>query len=227
VFDAIGNAYVGGPQGVLVKLDPLGNVVTTFNVPLTGGAVGPDWIDLARDQRTIFYTYERQVVKRYDVVSNTPLPDFADLSSVMNPGQRLFALRLLPDDGLLIAGQRELYRLDAQGKVVQTYDVPGEDQFFSLALTPDCQSFWTGTLFNSTFSAFNVYEFGIASGLVERSFDAKSSVGGVAVLGDACGGSLSRVPAPTTLWLVGAGLTIVAILQARNKRPSKPAHLNS
>ncbi|MGZ9257545.1 MAG: hypothetical protein ACXW50_24215, partial [Candidatus Binatia bacterium] len=154
VFDANGNAYVGGPQGALVELNAAGSIVTSFTLPVTDGAEGPDWIDLAADQSTIFYSYERQIIKRYDLGGGNPLADFADLSSIMAPGARLYSLRLLPDGGLLIAGGSVVYRLNSLGAVTQTYDVPSEDFFFSLALTPDALSFWTGSLGNNL-GAFN------------------------------------------------------------------------
>ena len=206
VFDAVGNAYVGGPNGALVKLNPLGAVTANFTVPLTAGAAGPDWIDLAADQRTLFYSYERQIIKRFDVGSGAPLADFADLSGVMAPGERSYALRLLPDGGVLIAAGKAVYRLNSMGTVIQTYDAPGEDFFFSLALTADCLSFWTGSLGNSL-GEYEVYEFNIASGLMEHSFNAGLPVGGLAVFGDYGVAGSAWVPEPGTLALVGVAFT--------------------
>ncbi|HWM93625.1 MAG TPA: LamG-like jellyroll fold domain-containing protein [Thermoanaerobaculia bacterium] len=176
-FDAQGNAYVGGPNGNLVKLDPSGAVVATWALP-TDHNPGPDWIDLDPDGTTVFYTSEGLHVQRYDIQASSPLPDFADLTGV--EADRLYALRLLPCGGLLVAGTHAIYRLDGSGTITQTYDVPGEDSWFSLALTRDGREFWAGSLG----APYKVYRFDLTSGAVLTSFTAGLPVGGLAVFGD-------------------------------------------
>ncbi len=142
-----------------------------------GGGVGPTFtpahpatlVDLASDQKTIFYTSrngvpasERQV-HRFDVAANADLPDFADLGGT----SRTADLKLLPpgdgSGGVIVAQTTEIKRLDGNGQVVQTYDVAGEDQWFGIALDPDGRSFW-----GQTNSPGNVYRFNIGTGAVDR-----------------------------------------------------------
>src|ERR1051326_3410356 len=78
LFDKAGNAWVGaadeaaGP-GILKEFSSTGTPLATFN--LAAEDRGADWIDLAADGKTIFYTSEGSLVKRFDVSTNTQLPD--------------------------------------------------------------------------------------------------------------------------------------------------------
>jgi DNA-binding beta-propeller fold protein YncE len=126
VFDASGNFYVGHPDGndFIHKYNAAGTLLTTFGAAIE--VRGTDWIDLAADQGTIFYTSEGRKVKRFNVGTNTQLSDFATL-----PGSGVaFALRLLPpgdgSGGLLVADSTNIKRLNGSGAVVQTYDASGE-----------------------------------------------------------------------------------------------------
>jgi uncharacterized repeat protein (TIGR01451 family) len=162
VFAGNGHFFVGGPSDPkLEEHDAAGTLVDTDTVAADGTG-GPDWIDLAADQKTIFYTSESRVVRRFDAAADAQLADFATL-----PGSgTAFALRLLsPGDGsggLLVADRGNVKRLDGPGTVVQTYDVPGEDSWFSLNLDPNGTSFWAGD-----FGTNNFYRFNIATGAVE------------------------------------------------------------
>jgi hypothetical protein len=158
VFDAAGSFYVGHADGnhLLHKYDSAGNLLMTFS-PRTerrGGA----WNDLAADQRTMFYTSGGGLIQRFDVGGNVPLPAFASI------GNSSFALRLLlPADGrggLIVANTVDIKRLNGSGTVVQTYDVAGEDTWFSMSLDPNRTSFWAG-------STFNLYRFNLATGAIE------------------------------------------------------------
>lgn len=155
VFDAVGNVYVGAVDGDgdIRTFDAEGNPVAQFDVELEDR--GADWIDLAADQRTMFYTSEGKRILRYDVVSDSQLSDFA--SSL--PGSRAYAFRILPDEGIIVADTESVLRLDATGKIVKTYDVPQEDSWFSLNLDPDGKSFWAGN-----FSTGKFYKFDIEAG---------------------------------------------------------------
>ena len=81
---------------------------------------GSDWIELAADQTTMFYTSEGRDVLRYDLNTHTQLPRFAKL-----PGSHAYALRILPDNSVLVADSDRVVRLDQSGQVVQTYTAPG------------------------------------------------------------------------------------------------------
>jgi hypothetical protein len=182
LFDAAGNAYVGQALGTqdILKFDSAGNPLTSFNVATSG--LGSDWIDLAADQCTMFYTSEGTDVKRFDVCTNTQLADFAPPGTLHG---KAFALRLLhpaQGGGLLVADSQDIHRLDGSGAVVQTYDAPGENCWFALNLDPDSTSFWS-----ADFCTSNVYKFDIASGAVLDSFNSgtpTTTVFGLAVFGE-------------------------------------------
>ena len=196
VFDQAGNFYVGNATGNVQKFDSGNNFVQAYNVP-TGGA---DWIDLAADQRTLFYTTEGNKVFRYDVQADAPLPDFATLA-----GGNALALRLLPpgdgSGGLLLADGDEVKRLDGAGAVVDTYDATGENSWFSLNLDPNGTSFWSGD-----FSSNNFYRFNLATGATEVGpvTAAGGQLFGLCVRGERTAGvpsgpiSRSRRPTPPT-----------------------------
>lgn len=142
VFDAAGNFYVGHADGArdVKKFDAAGNPVATFDPQV--GPRGTDWVELAADQATLFYTSEGGLIRRFNVATNTQLANFADV------GGNSYALRLLPpgdgSGGLLVAHSTNVLRVNGSGAVVQTYDAPGEDLWFALNLDPDGTSFWSG-----------------------------------------------------------------------------------
>jgi len=160
VFDAAGNFYVGHANGntLVHKYDAAGNLVATYNAAT--GNRGTDWLELAADQQTLFYTSEGGDILRFDVLNNVQLANFASIGGVS------YALRLLPpgdgSGGLLVANTSNVKRLDGSGAVVQTYDVTGEDSWFSLNLDPNGTSFWAGD-----FGTSNFYRFNIATGAME------------------------------------------------------------
>jgi cysteine-rich repeat protein len=156
VFDAAGNFYVGHAYGdfKIRKYNASGTFLESYSAAMD--ARGTDWIDLATDQCTLFYTSYGRLVKRFDVCTNTQLTDFATL-----PGYGgAYALRLLsPGDGtggLLVADFYNIKRLNQTGNVVQTYDSPGEDFWFSLNLDPDGTSFWSGGATTGNFYRFEI-----------------------------------------------------------------------
>ena len=163
VFAANGDFYVGHPDGNddIHRYNAAGTYQQSYDVAVESR--GSDWMDLASDQTTMYYTSEGRLIKKYDVSGAGA--QLADLTVLPGAGIA-FALRLLPPGdgtgGLLVADNGEIKRLDAASAVVQTYDVPGEDTWFSLNLDPNGTSFWAGN-----YGSSNFYRFGIASGLVE------------------------------------------------------------
>jgi Putative Ig domain/Bacterial Ig domain len=162
VFDAAGNFYVGQPDGTAAILKRAADGTLLASYQVASEDRGSDWVDLASDQHTLYYTSEGSTVFRFDTSTNTQLPDFA----TGLPGSHAYALRILPDGGVLVADTETIVRLDANGNIVQTYNVPGEQGWFSLNLDPDGTSFWSGDYITG-----NVYEFSIATGTVERTFN--------------------------------------------------------
>jgi hypothetical protein len=162
VFDKNGNFYIGhaGPSGNedIYKYDSAGNYVTQYDVALEVPGRGSDWIDLAADQKTMYYTSEGRLIKRYDVSTGTQLADFATLPGTRQPFVA-YAFRLLPNGGLIVADQADIKRLNPDGSVNMTYDVAGDDGWFALNLDPDGTSFWSGS-----FQTDKAYKFDIESG---------------------------------------------------------------
>lgn len=158
VFDKLGNVYVstGNSGGGFSKYSSSGTLLAHY----TPSPSQVDWIDLAADQKTIFYTGESTTIHRFDVSTNTQLPDFA------STGSTLYALRILPDGGVLVANTSNILRYNAAGTVIQTYDRAGNDSWFALNLDPNGTSFWSGD-----FSTADVVKFNIATGAVENNFN--------------------------------------------------------
>ena len=195
VFAANGDFYVGNAGGVPVGdeavqiYDADGTFLRRFIVAVENR--GSDWITLAADQRTLFYTSERgQRILRYDVVADLQLPDFAVLPSPSTMSAGAFALRLLPpgdgSGGLLVANTHNIVRLDGSGAVIQTYDAP-EDLFgwFALSLDPNGTSFWAGT--EGFLENARVYRFNIETGVIEVGpieVERPLFVGGICVRGE-------------------------------------------
>ena len=188
--DAAGNVYVGQPDGTsdILKFDSAGNPLDSYDVPV--GDRGSDWIDLAGDQCTMFYTSEGANILRYDVCTDTPLANF---NTAPLPDSA-YALRILPDGGVLVSNTTVAIRLDSSGNQVQTYTPsipPG--LIFALNLDPDGTSFWT-----ADYSSGNVFKFDIASGTELLTFNVppNTSLSGLAVFGEVT--AAQPTPTPTT-----------------------------
>jgi hypothetical protein len=154
VVDAAGNIYTGEVDGNsdIQKWDSAGTHLASYNAAI--GPRGVDWIDLAADQCTMFYTSEGSSVKRFDVCTNTQLADFA--GGLASP---CFALRIRSNGEVLVTCSTKTYRLDAAGAEIQNYPIGGES-LFAMNLDPDGTHFWTGG-----YSTGNIYKVNIASGV--------------------------------------------------------------
>jgi hypothetical protein len=161
VFDSAGNAYVAGEMntgGNLFKLDPLGNIVGSFRLQPGAyrGSPGISAVDLAADQCTLHFTAAGKNILRYDVCQSKALPDLISLL----PGRQANALRILGDGSVLIADTEVVARVSSSGTVIQTYTLPQENYWYSLALDIDGRSFWAAPL------AGRFYKFDIATGVL-------------------------------------------------------------
>lgn len=161
VFDPQGNYYVGTivgpfsedePFGYIFKYSPTNELLERFQVP--NGNKGADWIDLGADGTTLYYTSEGTTIHKF---VPGPVPQH-DVIQITDPSGnavegRTYAFRLLqplPDgspSGFLVAMHSGVKRLDANGRIVQSYNVPVADgaSFFGLNIAPDGKSFWTAT----------------------------------------------------------------------------------
>ena len=161
VFARNGDFYVGDPTaGAIRKYDHAGVLQMTYSVAVENG--GTNWIDLTRNGKVIFYTSEGRLIKRFDVFNNAQLPAFANLGNPGSPYFQLFALRLLPDGGLLVADKKNIKRLNSSGAVVKVYDAEGQNDWRSLNLDPNGLSFWAGDA-----TSGKLYRFNIATGAIE------------------------------------------------------------
>jgi hypothetical protein len=185
VFDAAGNLYTGEVDGaeLLRKWTPAGMEIATF--ALATEDRGIDWIDLAADQCTMFYTSEGYEVKRYDVCNDTQLADFATL-----PNRPAFALRIRQNGEVIVAATDYVYRLAPDGSLMQSYpktDYGETGSFFALNLDPDGETFWT-----AGYTTGNIYRINIETGALVTSFNAPPvySVAGLAIYGEPTAGQL-------------------------------------
>ncbi|MBP8272817.1 MAG: tandem-95 repeat protein, partial [Acidobacteria bacterium] len=149
------------------------NSVRSF-FDLRYGLTGVDTLDMMSDQRTAIYSSESQYLYRYDFQTSTQLPvvGSVNLSSSHPISTRpLYGVRVLaPGDGsggFLVANEEHLERLDANGRIVQQYDVLDDPDYpdnnangwFAIAIAPDGRSVWAAT-------RTDVYRFDIASAAV-------------------------------------------------------------
>ena len=187
VLDAAGNFYVGQADGTrdVLKFDSTGTQVDSFDVATERR--GSDWIDLAADQCTLFYTSEGVLVKRYDVCTHTQLADFATL-----PTGEAYALRIRPNGDIMVAATSQVHRLDSTGAVLQSYTLPGTSLLFALNLDPDGTSFWTGDLFTG-----EIFRIDIATGAIITQFNSTPNnvMGGLAIFGEITA-AIPPIPCP-------------------------------
>ena len=79
VFDKAGNFYVGQAETAdILKFDSDGNLIQRYDVQTS--ARGSDWIDLAADQSTMYYTSFE--VYTFDLETGVQGPQFATLPTV-------------------------------------------------------------------------------------------------------------------------------------------------
>ncbi len=156
-FDKDGKVYVGNLFNGIRLYDPAGNYLRTIiNIRV-------DWFDITADNKTIYFTQEGRDIKTVDIATGQVGPNFTTGTAT-----RAFALRILPDGGVLLADQVNVKRYDSTGRVSQTYDVPFENSWFSLNLDPDGTSFWSGN-----YGTGKIYKFDITTGRLLQAIDTK------------------------------------------------------
>lgn len=196
VFAGNGDFYVGHLGGLIRRYVfnvSTGNFEAKEAHQGTADSMDSFWIDIAADQKTIFYTSGGRNVRKLTVTIDPttnvatfsePILPFAILPTPNSDAAR--ALRVLPPGagagngaiigGLLVADKRTVKRLNAAGAVVQEYDAgsgsQSQDDWFALALDiKDVDeaggdlAFWAGDKSSGNLWRFNVLS-GAASGPV-------------------------------------------------------------
>lgn len=195
VFDQSGNLYVGNLGVGIRAYDAAGN----FQHTVLGGRV--DWFDLSADQSKFIYTQEGSAV--HTVSNGNPGVPGADFAAGLVPGEA-YALRYLADGGVLLADGDEVKRFDAMGNLIQTYDIAGEDSWFSLNLNPDGTSFWSGD-----FLTGKAYEFDIATGANTQTLD--TGVGANLLFGLVIYGEVTQGGPPPSVPEAGQTLVLMVL----------------
>jgi WD40 repeat protein len=217
-----GIAYVGQADGtgdIRAYNIATGAFIASFSP--TVAPRGTDWVDLSADQKTIYYTSEGGTIRRFDVSTNTQLPDF---NAVPLAGNSMFALRILADGGVIVAHTDNVVRFNSSGVVIQTYTFAHSGTLFALNLDPDGTSFWTGDLGGDN----KVFRINLATGAVITSFATNPSNGqlaGLAIFGEITqggGGGETVTPEPASFVLMVTGLSGLAGLSiVRRRRKNK------
>jgi hypothetical protein len=217
VRDHVGNFYVGQADGShqVLKFDANGTPLATFSPAVEKR--GTDWIDLAADQCTLFYTSEGKLVKRFNVCTNAQLPDFATLpitgDNSTTPTSSAYALRIRPNQEVMVATASAVFRLSPSGTLLQTYTFAGTTNLFALNLDADLTSFWTGDIFNG-----QIFKTDVSSGATLSTFNVGpgpngQEVGGLAVFGEVTAAQPKLTLAPTSATRqAGQSVTLTAQL---------------
>ena len=191
--DMAGNIYVGEVDGLnrLQKFNSAGTQLAFWNPTVEDRGI--DWIDLAADQCTMYYTSEGDSVQRFNVCTGLQLTNFS--SGLAGP---CYALRIRTGGDVMVACTNNVFRLNSSGAVVQTYAAstyPGASFFFALNIDPDGTSFWTADYYTG-----NIYRINIATGALVTTFNAPIflSLAGLSIFGEHTVGGPPPPPTDTT-----------------------------
>jgi hypothetical protein len=189
VFDNSGNLYVGQQTTpYIAEFSPSGQRLADIG-PLSTELFGDDWIDLASDQCTFYYTSEGTDIMRYNKCTNTQLPNF---NQVPFSGLGAFEVRILANGDVLVADSSAVLLLDQNGNVLQTYScgsLPGcQGLLFAVVVSPDGTSFWTGDSVSG-----DVWHVDLSTGNVLKTFTTNPGT----LYGLSVDGELMAATAPT------------------------------
>jgi hypothetical protein len=196
-FDGQGNFYVGyagtnTSTAGLAKYSHNGAQQHLFSPPTVAlENSGVDWIDLASDGQTVFYTSEGRKIFTFNTAApTTPSSVYADLSTLHGAGTsgKLFAIRILPagdgSGGVLVADQTNVKLVKASGGVitsVQVFKFKNESNLQALSLDPaNPARFWVGDA-----STNDLIQFDMSTGstVVTLNTGTGTNLGGVCVDG--------------------------------------------
>jgi hypothetical protein len=196
--------------GDILRLDLSGKQLANYDVRRS------DWIDLAADRCTMYYTDEGPAIHRFDVCTNSPLKDF------VTRGGGYFALRILPDGTILVAATSAVKRFSSSGTEIASYTAPGENFFFALNLDPDGVHFWSGGIRTGTIYRFVLTPVGppVLSFSAQVAKSGGTELAGLAVFGELVASQATSVPtlAPT----IGATSPIATVPNAATASENAP-----
>jgi hypothetical protein len=175
--------------GDILKLNlPPGTQAANYNTARS------DWIDLAADQCTMFYSDEGPTIRRFNVCTNLPLADFVTVG-----GANFYALRILPNGDVLVAAGPSVRRFNSAGtEILPAYTASGETFFFALNTDPDGTHFWSGGITSGQIYKFNLTPVGPPV----LSFDSQigtaggTILAGLAIFGENIQGNPTPTPTP-------------------------------
>ena len=162
--DGNGDVYVGqdGGNRDVLKFNPAGTLLSSLNV---GGTTPSGYVEISGT--TLFYTADGGV-KRWDLLSNSQLPDLA--SGVGSPCN---FVRVRVNGEVLVSCGSKVVRLSSAGSLLQTYAVasyPILTYVFGLSLDPDGTTFWTA-------DRDDIVRINIATGAQVSTFNAAPGIG--------------------------------------------------
>ena len=171
VFDNSGNLYVGQQTTpYIAEFSPSGQRLPDIG-PLATEVYGDDWIDLASDQCTFYYTTEGTDILRYNKCTNTQLPNFNQVPFIDGAA---YEVRILQNGNVLVADSGAVLELNSDGNVIQTYScssLPGcQGQLFAVSVDPSGTSFWTGDS-----ASGNVWQIDTATGQVMQTVNTNAA----------------------------------------------------
>lgn len=128
------------------------------------------FFDFDEDKKIVYYTSggldvpvnSATKIKRFNVATNTAMPDFATLTPLGNRIKGLRGLKLLVGGGLLVCNGNVVQRLDSTGAIIQTYtpSIPMESNMLHcLEINHAHTKFWV-----LDYLTTKLYCFDIASG---------------------------------------------------------------
>jgi hypothetical protein len=128
--------------------------------------MGSDYVDVASDQTTLWYTSAGTQIKRFNMATNTQLADFATVPNQPGPRPGLRGLRLLPpgdgSGGLLATAGSAVVRLDANGQLIATYQPAAMHRALDMdkvELNQAADRFWVSDQLSTS-----LFEFDLATG---------------------------------------------------------------
>jgi len=146
-----------------------GTPVDVVNVTVSGSESGSNAIDLAADQRTLFYTSLGRNIYTVDVETGD-VSVFATLPAA-TAGEQLRGIRVLPDGGIVVSDKVDIKRFNSSGTHIQTYSVDDQEDWGTLALSPDGLQLWAANTADSSVSPPMIVKFDLSLGVVLLTID--------------------------------------------------------